>query len=134
MKNNSLINIPINSNNNNLIIKSIKSKHMGASSVSYRIDYGNKSIVYSGDTEYCNEIIEISKNADLLILECSFPYNTDDHLDPSLCGKVATKANAKKLVLTHFYPECDKADVKKQCSKEFDGEIVVAKDFMRIKV
>ena len=141
MKNGSIIKIPIknksnnknsiiNQKNNYIIIKSVKSKHT-ESSVSYRIEYNNKSIVYSGDTDYSNEIIEISKNADLLILECSFPDSKkmEGHLTPSLCGKIATKANVKKLVLTHLYPECDKVDIKKQCSKEFNGKIVVAKDF-----
>ncbi len=150
MWNGSIIKIPIISNNNknliinqsnktinnknNLIIKSMKSKHTNAS-VSYRIEYNNKSIVYSGDTDYSNEIIKLSKNADLLVLECSHPDNmkAKGHLTPSLCGKIATKANVKKLALTHFYPEADKADVKKQCSMEFEGKIVLAKDFMEIK-
>ena len=133
MKNNSKIRISLD--NKIIIIKSIKSKHT-KNSISYRIEHDNKSIVYSGDTDYSKEIIEISKNADLLILECSFPNNkkVEGHLIPSLCGKIATKANVKKLVLTHLYPECDRADIKKQCSKEFDGKIIVAKDFMEIKV
>jgi len=157
MKNSSIINIPITEKNNNkntlniinysmkklngklkddnknrIIIKSIKSKHTD-SSVSYRIEHDNKSIVYCGDTDYSNEIIEISRNADVLILECSFPYKAEGHLTPSLCGEIAAKANAKKLVLTHFYPECDLADVKGQCKKEYRGKITLAKDFMAIK-
>ena len=141
MWDNSIIKIPINgknneiiNNKNNIIIKSIKSKHTDAS-VSYRIEYNNKSIVYSGDTDYSNEIIKISKNADTLILECSFPDNkkVEGHLTPSLCGKIATKANVKKLVLTHFYPEADKVDIKKQCNKEYNGNIILAKDFMKIR-
>ena len=119
-------------NKNSIIISSIKSKHTN-SSVSYKIECINKSIVYSGDTDYSNEIIKISKNADLLILECSFPYKKEGHLTPSLCGKIAAKANVKKLVLTHFYPEADKVDVKEQCTKEFNGKIILAKDFMKIK-
>ncbi len=115
------------------MIKSIKSKHTD-SSVSYRIEYNGKAIVYSGDTDYSGEIIKISKNADLLILECSFPYKAEGHLTPDLCGKIAAKANAKKLVLTHFYPECELIDIKKQCSKEYNGKIVLAKDFMKINV
>ena len=115
------------------MVKSIKSRHT-KNSVSYRIEHNNKSIIYSGDTDYSNEIIKISKNADLLILECSFPYKAEGHLTPSLCGKIAAKANVKKLVLTHFYPECDKVDIKKQCGKEFNGKIVLAKDFMGIKI
>lgn len=120
---------------NNIIIKSIKSKHTD-SSFSYRIEYNNKSIVYSGDTDYSNEIIKLSKNVDLLILECSNPdgKKVKGHLTPSLCGKIATKANVKKLVLTHFYPEADKVDVKRQCEKEYNGKIVLAKDFMEIKL
>ena len=121
-------------NNKYITIKSIKSEHTDAS-ISYRIEHDNKSIVYSGDTDYSNEIIKISKNADLLILECSLPDNkkAKGHLTPSLCGKIAAKANVKKSVLTHFYPEADKADVKGQCTKEFNGEIILAKDFMEIK-
>ena len=137
MKNNSRIKIPINNKNDNkdVIIKSVKSKHT-KNSVSYRIENNEKSIVYSGDTDYSKEIIKISRNADLLILECSFPDNkkVKGHLTPSLCGKIATKANVKKLVLTHLYPECDKVDIKKQCSKEYDGNIVLAKDFMTLKM
>jgi ribonuclease BN (tRNA processing enzyme) len=129
-KSNSRVDIP-----KSIIIKSIKSKHTG-NSISYRIEHNNKSIVYSGDTDYSNEIIKISKNADLLILECSFPDNKKigGHLTPSLCGKIATKAKAKKLVLTHFYPECDKVNIKKQCRKEFNGNVVLAKDFMTVKL
>jgi len=133
MGNDSIVKIPIE--NKCITIKSVKSKHTDSSN-SYRIEYDNKSIVYSGDTGYCNEIIEISKNADLLVLECSFPDSWDvkNHLSPSLCGKIASKANAKKLVLTHIYPECDRIDIKKQCSKEFNGKIIVAKDFIKLRV
>jgi len=116
-------------------IKSTKSKHSD-SSVSYRIEHNKKSIVYSGDTDYSQNIIKLSKNADLLILECSFPDNKKikGHLTPSLCGKIASKANVKKLVLTHFYPEANKVDIKKQCKKEFSGNVKLAKDFMKIKL
>ncbi|MFH1642256.1 MAG: MBL fold metallo-hydrolase [Nanoarchaeota archaeon] len=138
MKDSAIIKIPIDGKNNKknkIIIKSIKSQHTD-SSISYRIECSNKSIVYSGDSGYSKEIIKISKNADLLILECSYPNNkkVNGHLTPSLCGRIAAKANVKKLVLTHMYPECDKVDVKKQCAKEFGGNIVLARDFMGMKV
>ena len=122
MGNNSIIKIP---SNKDIAIKSAISNHTPASN-SYRIDYDGKSIVYSGDTDYTQNIIKLSKNADLLVLECSYPDNKKikGHLTLSLCGKIETKANVKKLVLTHFYPDCDKVDIKKQCRKEFDGKII----------
>ncbi len=105
-------------------------------SIAYRIEHKNKIFVYSGDTEYCDEIIEIARNADALLIECSFPdnKNADGHLTPSLAGEIAARANAKKLILTHFYPEVLKTNIKKQCRKEFKGKIVLADDKMGIIV
>jgi ribonuclease BN (tRNA processing enzyme) len=43
-------------------------------SVGYRIDLkSGKSIAFSGDTDYCQNIVNLGFEADLLILECSFP-------------------------------------------------------------
>lgn len=129
MKNNSIIKI------NNINFKSKLTKHT-QNSVAYKIKYKNKIIVYSGDAPYSIDLINFSNNADLLILECSFPdkMQVKGHLTPSLAGKIAKKANAKKLVLTHFYPEVDKVDIEKHCKKEFNGKIVLGKDLMEIDI
>ena len=120
---------------NNIIIKAKKTKHT-ENGIAYRIEYNNKAIVYSGDTDFSDEIIEIAKDADLLILECSFPdeKKVKGHLTPSLAGIIARKAKVKKLVLTHFYPECDFVDMKAQCAKELKVKIVLAKDFLSLKI
>ena len=119
----------------NIQIISKRTKHT-ENSVAYKIEYNDKTIVYTGDTDYSDKLIEFARNADLLILECSFPdeKRVKGHLTPSSAGIIARKAKAKKLVLTHFYPECDFVDVKAQCSKEFKGKIIIAKDFMGINV
>ncbi len=129
MKDNSKVKI------NNIEIGSKRTKHT-ENSIAYRIEYNGKIIAYSGDTDVCKGIIQAGKNADLLILECSFPdkKKMKGHLTPSWAGKIATKAKAKKLVLTHFYPECDAVDVKEQCKKEYKGNIVLAGDFMAFKL
>ena len=105
-------------------------------SVAYAIQHKGKKLVYSGDTDYCPEIVKIAKNADILILECSLPNNqkVKGHLTPKYCGKIATAAKVKHLVLTHFYPECDRVDAKKHCKKEFAGKITAAKDFLQLRV
>lgn len=103
-------------------------------SIAYRISHKNKTLVYAGDAEYCNEVIKAAKNADVLLIECSFPDSKKmkGHLTPSLAGRIASKAKAKTLILTHFYPEALKADIKKQCEKVFSGKIILAKDKMGI--
>ena len=106
-------------------------------SIAYRITGpGGHAVVYSGDTDYSENLIALSKDADLLICESALPddYRVKGHLTPSLAGDIATRAGVKKLVLTHFYPECDQAYIEQECRKTYDGPLVLAEDLMRIEV
>jgi len=106
-------------------------------SIAYRITSpGGYSVVYSGDTDYSESLIELSKDADILICESALPddLHVKGHLTPSLAGDIATRAGVKKLVLTHFYPECDQTDIKQECRKTYDGPLVLAEDLMRIEI
>jgi len=106
-------------------------------SIAYRItSSGGHSVVYSGDTDTSENLIELSKDADLLICESALPdeYRIKGHLTPSLAGDIATRAGVRKLVLTHFYPECDQADIELECRKTYDGPLVLAQDLMRIEI
>lgn len=103
--------------------------------IGYRIEMSDgKTLVYSGDTGICSEIIELARGADLLIIECSFPdgIGVEGHLTPSEAGKIARASAAKKLVLTHLYPICDDYDVVTQCRAVYDGEVVLARDLLRL--
>jgi ribonuclease BN (tRNA processing enzyme) len=106
-------------------------------SVGYRFeDAEGKTLVYSGDTDYCSEIVELAHRVDLLILECSFPdeKRVAGHLTPGLAGRIAQEAQCKKLVLTHFYPLCDQYNILEQCHHTFSGEVVLAYDLMHLSV
>jgi len=106
-------------------------------SIAYRItDPGGASVVYSGDTDFSDNLVMLSKDADLLICESALPdeLKVKGHLTPSLAGEIAKRANVRKLVLTHFYPECDLVDVKKECRKTYSGPLVLAEDLMTIDI
>ncbi len=106
-------------------------------SIAYRITSpGGHSVVYSGDTDYSEKLIALSKNADVLICESAVPdeFRVKGHLTPSLAGDIATRAGVKKLILTHFYPECDNADIELEVRKAYDGPLVLAEDLMTIKI
>ena len=106
-------------------------------SVSYRFESPEgQSIVLSGDTDYCESIISLGQNADILVLECSFPdeLKTDGHLTPSAAGEIAAKSKCKKLILTHFYPLCEKYDLIAECRKTYSGNVVLAEDLMKVEV
>jgi len=106
-------------------------------SIGFRIeDSSGRSLVYSGDTGPCEELVDLARGADLVILESSFPdgQGVEGHLTPSLAGEIAARAGAKRLVLTHFYPECLRTDIEGQCRKTYQGELILATDLMRLKV
>ncbi len=107
-----------------------------AHSVGYRVQTDEGSIVYSGDATYSQSLVELSREADLLVLECSYPdeRQVSGHLTPSLAGQIAEEAGARQLILTHLYPPCDQVDVVAQCRKAYAGPILVAHDLMRLKI
>jgi len=111
-------------------------EHSDASIGIRYVDNNGGILCYSGDTDYCANIVELARGADLLILECSFPDEgkVKGHLTPSYAGRIASEAKAKRLLLTHLYPVCDEADIPAQCKKEFDGEVAVASDLMKVTI
>lgn len=115
-------------------ITTLKLKHT-QEAIGYRLmDASGKILVYSGDTDYCQNLVKLSKGADLLILECSFPDNLKipGHLTPTLSAKIASIAKAKKLLLTHLYPACKLIDINKSVKKVYKNDFQVARDFSSI--
>jgi ribonuclease BN (tRNA processing enzyme) len=106
-------------------------------SVGYRVTSPTgRTVVYSGDTDYCRNIVELARESDLLLLECSFPegQKVKGHLTPALAGRIAREAGCTRLALTHFYPPCDQSDIRGDCQDVFPGEVLLAEDMMRIRI
>ena len=117
-------------------ISSCLVKHLD-NSIAYRVESKDgKTLVYSGDTDYCKSIVELAKDVDVLLLECSYPKHikVEGHLNATLAGKIARESNCKKLILTHFYPICDDYDIFGQCKEEFSGDIILAEDLMTTEI
>ncbi|MBC2717487.1 MAG: MBL fold metallo-hydrolase [Desulfobacteraceae bacterium] len=102
---------------------------------------GGSTVVYSGDTDFSENLIALAQNADLFICESALPdhMKVNGHLTPSLAGRIASRANVKKLVLTHFYPECDQPerdqpDIREQCRKTYAGPLILAEDLLTIQL
>ncbi|UCD88791.1 MAG: MBL fold metallo-hydrolase [Desulfobacterales bacterium] len=121
---------------NHFKVESVPVMHSDES-IAYRITTpGGKSVVYSGDTDFSDNLVSLSKNADLLICESALPDNlkVKGHLTPSLAGKIAANARVNQLVLTHFYPECDDVDLEKECRKTYSGPLIIAEDLINIEL
>jgi ribonuclease BN (tRNA processing enzyme) len=80
------------------------------SGLALRIEAEGKSLVYSGDTDYLEALIDLSRNADALIIECALPderSKRSGHLTPGEVTEMANKSEARKIIVTHLYPVCD---------------------------
>jgi ribonuclease BN (tRNA processing enzyme) len=93
-----------------------------------------RRVVYSGDTDTSTTLAELASGADLLICESAFPaaLKTRGHLTPAEAGAIAARAGVRRLMLTHFYPACDEADVAAECRQTYQGPLTLARDLMRI--
>jgi len=102
-------------------------------SYAYRLEAGGRSFVYSGDTDYSEDIVTLATDCDLLVLECSYPneLEVDGHLSPRKAGTMAAKAGCRTLALAHLYPACDDYDLVSECRQTYDGDVVVAEDGMK---
>ena len=102
----------------------------------YRLEAHGKSVAYSGDTDVCDNIVTLGRDADLLILECSQPdeRKVAGHLTPTECARIAAAARCRRLVLTHFYPVFQGYDIRTRVHRSFNGRLTLAKDFQRLTV
>jgi ribonuclease BN (tRNA processing enzyme) len=106
-------------------------------SVGFRIESPDgRSVVYSGDTDVTAELVALAQGTDLLICECALPdeLKVAGHLTPSEAGRIATQAGVGHLVLTHFYPQCDTADLTAQCRRTYAGALTLARDLLTLEI
>lgn len=93
-------------------------------------------VVYSGDTKPCDNILILSKDADLLIHDSTFleEEETKAHADVTQAAKIAKKAKVKQLILTHISRRyTDVRELEEKARKVFPASRV-AYDLMKIRL
>jgi ribonuclease BN (tRNA processing enzyme) len=80
-------------------------------SLAYRIEADGRSFCYTGDTGFSEDVAAFAQGVDALLIECSVPDDEamDTHLTPSQVAAMARIALPRRLLLTHVYPQLDRA-------------------------
>jgi ribonuclease BN (tRNA processing enzyme) len=123
----------------NCNIRCAKTVHT-ENSLAYRIQSKNKTVVYTGDTEPCKEVMELAEGADVLIHECSFPlgFPMTNHTTPDMLTLMMEEhpLTAGRLYLTHLYPQMQGhyREATGHIKKYYKSEVVIAKDLMVVEV
>ena len=99
-------------------------------------DTNGRTLAYSGDTDYCDNLIALCRKSDIAIIECSFQDDQKfpGHMTPSEVGKAAHLAECKRILLTHIYPVADVEKLLSSCSIYYHGTIEIAEELKTITI
>ncbi len=100
-------------------------------------DSGGTTLVFSADTGFTKQLGAFARNVDLFVMECSFVRNkpVESHLDLAEAMHLARYSKAKKVVLTHLYPEWDEVNFAEEIAKFQPGcSVIEALDGLRIEI
>ncbi len=96
-----------------------------------------KKIVYSGDTQICDNLIRLVQEADLLIQDCTYfdSEKKEDYGHASLedVVKMVEKAKVKRVILTHISRRYRDLEELRRKVRDYPT-LTVAEDFMKVTI
>ena len=120
--------------------------------VGYRIDYDERSVVLSGDTNFSENLIKHAIGADLMIHEVAvfnaellnlpaFQHIQSIHVTPRQAGTVFTRIHPKLAVYSHIAqlgtpeaPPPGLAEIVSDTRKTYQGPLAVGEDLMAFDI
>lgn len=114
-------------------------------SLAYRIDTPDGSIVLTGDTEPCDTVKELAKDADLMLCMC---WDDQDRMESmeehkGQCGtkdaaQLAQDAGVKKLALVHIGPNLSTSGAFEKgigdAKRIYDGDLIFTDELMFLDI
>ncbi len=96
-----------------------------------RVECAGAVLAYSGDTDSCQALVELSRDADVLLAEASFVEGRDAvrgvHLTGRRAGQAADAAGVRRLVLTHQPIWTDPQVTSAEAREVYSGPVDVAR-------
>jgi ribonuclease Z len=104
-----------------------------------------RKLVYCTDTVYCDNAVELAKDADVLIHEATFAHQDAEmaiqrlHSTSTMAAQVALNAGVKNLIMTHFSPRYAPTNAVKLEDLLTEARMIFANthlayDFMTVEV
>jgi len=114
----------------------------------YRIDFGNRATVLSGDTTFNENLIRHAKGVDLLVHEVTAVTGSaaenpqqlkriaSNHTTPAQAGEVFARVKPKLAVYNHLllFGGATAADLIPATRKKYSGPLVVGEDLLQVEI
>ncbi len=97
----------------------------------YRVYVGGRGVAFSGDSARCEALVDLCREADLALLECSHPAGrpSERHLSATDVAQVAIEARVASLAVTHVGTGCHGVDVARQIREAgYTGPLRLVRD------
>lgn len=96
-----------------------------------RVEHDGRVLAYTGDTDACEALQPLCRDADLVLADAAFVEGRDEsrgiHLTAQRAGEAATAAGARKLVLTHLPPWNDPDVSLEHARQTWAGDLALAR-------
>lgn len=96
----------------------------------FRITHDGTSLVFTGDTVPCPELVDLARGADLLLADAAWREQAGRanylHMSGRETSVVATEAGVDRLVLTHVLPWSDRDGVLADAAEDYAGTVTLA--------
>jgi ribonuclease BN (tRNA processing enzyme) len=100
--------------------------------VGVRLTAATRTVAYTGDTGPTPTLAELGRRADLYIMEATLQQEPEEEprhlLTAAEAGQWATAAEARRLLLTHFWPGNDRGVSLRQAAEHYGGELIAAEE------
>jgi ribonuclease BN (tRNA processing enzyme) len=110
----------------------LKGTHTAESRMYRFEDTRGGSLVVTGDCEFHADLVAFAHSSDILVAECSLPYEVKGHLTPESVALLAHEAEVDCLVLVHLYPPCDRENILPGIRHTYGGRVLIGEDGLSI--
>ena len=98
----------------------------GAPSYALRVEYGGKVIVYSGDTEWTESLVDATRGADVLVCEAYFfDKKIKFHLDYATLRDQRKRLECSRIILPHMSQDMLGRLAESELESASDGQVIV---------
>jgi ribonuclease BN (tRNA processing enzyme) len=120
----------------NLRAETFSTPHTDESLAIKLTDRDKASLAFTSDTGYTEALAAFAQNVSLFIMECSFFRDkpVELHLELEEAMRLAESSGARRVMLSHLYPEWDKFDLVAEAKKLWPGETIEARDGLRLEI
>jgi ribonuclease BN (tRNA processing enzyme) len=117
-------------------VSSMAMDHGNSGGLGYRVEHGGRVLTLSGDTQYCDNLVRLAENADLLVCECSSDEanRVEGHMTPEQVARAASESGAKRVLITHVYPPLVPTELADQCGQLLGESVQPGNDLQSYEV